>query len=149
MTVVEGAAGRVARTDWHLPARLVAVGAAVGDVVWLAVATVVAMLGRQRIEFFDPRNDISTYVLVAAVPIVVGWLAVLRGVGAYARDVFGAGIEEYKRVIRGSLLAAGLVGIVCYLTTFPLSRGFFMLLFATGTPLLVFGRLAFRRSVQR
>ena len=40
-------------------------------------------------------------------------------VGGYAREVFGAGTEEYKRIIRASLLCAGLVGIGCYLTKLP------------------------------
>jgi exopolysaccharide biosynthesis polyprenyl glycosylphosphotransferase len=107
------------------------------------------MLGRQRLTFFDPRDDVLDFVTTAAVPILVGWLVLLVAVGGYARDVFGAGAEEYKRVVKASLLSAGLVGIGCYLTNFPLSRGFFLLVFLIGTPLLVLGRLGLRRSIQR
>ncbi len=72
----------------------------------------------------------------------------LLAVGAYARDIFGAGTEEYKLVLKASLLSAGLVGIGCYLTGFPLSRGFFLLAFTIGTPLLLGWRFVFRRSIQ-
>ena len=72
----------------------------------------------------------------------------LLAVGAYARDIFGAGTEEYKLVLKASLLSSGLVGIGCYLTGFPLSRGFFLLAFTIGTPLLLGWRFVFRRSIQ-
>ena len=75
------------------------------------------MLGRQQLPFFDASDDVSSIVLVAAGPLLAGWLVMLRVVGGYAREVFGAGTEEYKRIIRASLLCAGLVGIGCYLTS--------------------------------
>jgi exopolysaccharide biosynthesis polyprenyl glycosylphosphotransferase len=149
MTVVEWAGARVARAEWHLSPRLVPMAAAAIDLALLCSATVVAVLGRQHLALFTARNDISDYVLAAAVPLVLGWWFVVRAVGCYERDVFGAGTEEFKRVIRGSVLSSGLVGIGCYLTSFPLSRGFFFLLFTVGTPLLVLGRVALRRSIQR
>jgi exopolysaccharide biosynthesis polyprenyl glycosylphosphotransferase len=129
--------------------RLIPLVAATGDLLLLAVATLAAMVGRQRLTFFDPRDDVVDFVSVVALPLLVGWLAVLLAVGGYARDIFGASTEEYKRVVKASLLSAGLVGIGCYLTGFPLSRGFFMLVFLIGTPLLVLGRLVLRRFIQR
>ena len=119
------------------------------DVLLLPAATVTAMLGRQQLPFFDASDDVSAIVLVAAGPLLAGWLVMVRGVGGYSREVFGAGTEEYKRIIRASMLCAGLVGIGCYLTSFPLSRGFFLLAFAIGTPLIVLGRVALRRAIQR
>jgi len=121
----------------------------VSDLCLLAVATIAAMVGRQTLTFFDPREDIVDYVTMVAAPLLLGWVMLLVAVGAYARDIFGAGTEEYKRVIKASLLSAGLVGIGCYLTGFPLSRGFFLLFFVIGIPLLVLGRLALRRLIQR
>jgi exopolysaccharide biosynthesis polyprenyl glycosylphosphotransferase len=131
------------------PARLIPVVAGVSDLCLLALATVIAMVGRQRLTIFDPRDDIVRYVIAIAAPLLLGWLALLVAVGAYSRDIFGAGAEEYKRVIKASLLSAGLVGIGCYLTGFPLSRGFYVLVFVVGVPLLVVGRLALRRFIQR
>jgi exopolysaccharide biosynthesis polyprenyl glycosylphosphotransferase len=149
MTLVQSSPRRLARTELHLSARLVPAAAVAVDVVLLAAGMVMAMLGRQRLPFFDARDDVSYFVLQAAGPLLVGWLAMLRGVGGYARDVFGAGTEEYKRIIRASVLCAGLVGIGCYLTSFPLSRGFFFLAFAIGTPLVVLGRVTLRRVIHR
>ena len=149
MAVVESSPPRVVRSDLRLSARLVPMAAVIVDVLLLAAATVTAMLGRQELPFFDASDDVSSIVLVAAGPLLAGWLIMLRVVGGYSREVFGAGTEEYKRIIRASLLCAGLVGIGCYLTSFPLSRGFFLLAFAIGTPLIVLGRVTLRRAIQR
>jgi len=149
MALLDIAVRRRARADSFRSARLVPLLAGIVDLSLLSVSTVVAMLGRQHIAFFDPRDDIVDFVSLAAIPLLLGWLVVLRGVGSYSRELFGAGTEEYKLVVRASLLTAGMVGIGCYLTGFPLSRGFFLLVFGIGTALLVLGRLALRRSIHR
>ena len=147
MTLLDNAVRRMALQPSH-SARLIPLVAAIGDFFLLAVATVVAMIGRQELTFFDPRTDIAGFVSAAAGPLLVGWLAMLLTVGAYARDIFGASTDEYKLVIKASVLSAALVGIGCYLTGFPLSRGFFLLVFTLGTPMLLLWRFAFRRSIQ-
>ena len=114
----------------------------------LTLAVFIAMIGRQELTFFDPRDDVVDFVSVAAGPLLIGWAAMLLAVGAYARDIFGAGTEEYKLVLKASLLSSALVGIGCYLTGFPLSRGFFLLAFVIGTPLVLTWRFVFRRSIQ-
>ena len=148
MTLLDHAVRRLATRESSHSARLIPMAAAIGDLLVLAFATFAAMLGRQTLTVFDPRDDIVDYVSIGALPLLVGWLAMLLAVGGYARDVFGAGTEEYKHVVKASLLSAGLVGIGCYLTGFPLSRGFFLLVFCIGTPLLILWRLVFRRSIQ-
>jgi exopolysaccharide biosynthesis polyprenyl glycosylphosphotransferase len=148
MTLIDTAFRRMARTDSSHSARLIPLAAGIGDLAVLALATLVATIGRQRLTLFEASTDVADYVSVVAVPLLVGWLAMVLAVGGYARDIFGAGTEEYKLVIKASLLSAGLVGIGCYLTGFPLSRGFFLLVFTIGTPLLILGRLALRRSIQ-
>ncbi len=81
--------------------------------------------------------------------MMFGWVALLFLMGAYRHQVFGAGLDEYKRIINGSLVAAAAVTSVCYLANFPLSRVFFLLCFLVGVPVLVTGRLLLRRSLQR
>jgi exopolysaccharide biosynthesis polyprenyl glycosylphosphotransferase len=149
MAVVESSRRRPAWPALRLSARLVPVAAVVVDLLLLATATVSAMLGRQVLPVFDALDDISSLVLPAAGPMLVAWLVMVQAVGGYSREVFGAGTEEYKRIVRASMLCAGLVGIGCYLTNFPLSRGFFLLAFVIGTPLLILGRLALRRVIHR
>ena len=140
--------GRLRARTSH-SARLIPYVAAVGDLLLLAVATLLAVVGRQQLTVFEPSSDVAEVVSVAVLPLLGGWMTMLLGVGAYTQDIFGATTEEYKRIVKASLLSAGLVGIGCYLTGFELSRGFFMLFFLTGVPLLVLGRLLLRRFIQR
>ncbi len=147
MTLLDNAVRRMTAQPSH-SARLIPLASAVGDFFVLAVATLIAMIGRQELTWFDARDDITGFVSAAAGPLLIGWLAMVLAVGAYARDIFGAGTEEYKLIIKASVLSAALVGIGCYLTGFPLSRGFFLLVFVIGTPLLLLWRLLWRRAIQ-
>ncbi len=148
MTLLDSAVRRMTSQPSHT-ARLIPLVAAVGDFVVLAIATVVAMISRQELTWFDARDDVTGFVSAAAGPLLLGWLAMLLAVGSYARDVFGAATEEYKLLIKASVLSSALVGIGCYLTGFPLSRGFFLLVFVIGTPLLLLWRLTLRRVMQQ
>jgi len=88
-------------------------------------------------------------IALVAVPLIVGWLVLVALRGGYDRGVFGAGADEYKRVVNASLLAAGVLGIGCYLLKFQLSRGFFVFAFLIGPLLLVVGRYLLRRMLKR
>ncbi len=128
--------------------RYLAPSAFIADAVAVALAGVCAALGRDRLAVFDPSTVQVTDTLGLAGPaIVAGWLVALWLVVGYARDVFGAGTDEYKRVLNASVLAAGLVGMGAYLTGFALSRGFFLLLFSIGVPALITGRFLLRRAL--
>ncbi len=61
--------------------------------------------------------------------------------GTYERHVFGAGTEEFKLVVNASFFTGALVATMAFLMQYPLSRGFFVLLFPIGVLLLVLGRL--------
>ncbi|MCW2794740.1 sugar transferase [Nocardioides sp.] len=108
---------------------------------------VLASLGRERLPFFGPGVSVSENVGSVAPLIVVGWILTIAALGGYSVGVFGAGTDEFKRVLNASLLAAGLIGVACYLAKFSLSRGFFFLLFAIGIPGLILGRALLRRAV--
>jgi exopolysaccharide biosynthesis polyprenyl glycosylphosphotransferase len=118
----------------------------------LAVVTVmglVAIWGRRRFTIFDSPADIASSLALVGPLVVVGWLVLIAFVGGYRKDVFGAGTDEYLRVFRASVLAAGLVGVGCYLAKFQLSRGYFLLAFGVGIPALVLGRVLLRGAVHR
>jgi exopolysaccharide biosynthesis polyprenyl glycosylphosphotransferase len=118
------------------------------DVLAVCLAGAAASLGRDRLEIFDPSIVQVSDTLGLAGPLLMGgWLLMLWLVGSYSRDVFGAGTDEYKRVLNASVLAAGLVGVGAYLAKFQLSRGFFLLLFAIGVPTLILGRFLLRRAL--
>lgn len=128
----------------YLPATALAVDAGL-----LAVAALVAVLGRKYLDFFSTSADLSANVGPAAPFIAVGWLGMLYVVDAYRPDVFGAGADEFKRVLNGSMYAAAAIGVGCYLTKTLLSRGFFVLLFVVGVPALLAGRAALRVLLHR
>jgi exopolysaccharide biosynthesis polyprenyl glycosylphosphotransferase len=132
----------------HRALRYLTPTAFVIDVAAVSLAGVAATLGRDQLELFDPSIVQVSDTLGYAGPLMMGgWLLMLWLVGAYSSDVFGAGTDEYKRVLNASVLAAGLVGVGAYLAKFQLSRGFFLLLFTIGVPTLIVGRFLLRRAL--
>jgi exopolysaccharide biosynthesis polyprenyl glycosylphosphotransferase len=119
------------------------------DMLMIAIATLAAVKFRVSLPFFDSAGDIVQNTAPAAVFLILAWSLVLQTMGAYANDIFGAGMEEFRLVIHASLGNAALVGVGAFLAKSPLSRGLFVLLFVIGIPMLLFGRLAARRVLQR
>ena len=108
----------------------------------------IAIVGRRELDIFTASANVEQSVTVAGPLIILGWLATIALGGGYKADIFGAGMDEYKRVFNASLMAAGLAGVGCYLAKFDLSRGFFLLAFAIGVPALLLGRMTLRRTIQ-
>lgn len=108
----------------------------------------VAIVGRRELDIFTASTNVEKNVSVAGPLIILGWLAAIAVAGGYKSDIFGAGMDEFKRVFNSSLVAAGLAGVGCYLARFDLSRGFFLLAFTIGIPGLLVGRVALRRTIQ-
>lgn len=83
--------------------------------------------------------------------VVLGgfWLTVLALRGAYDRRRLGLGADEYKRVTLASLLAGGVVAIICYLGRIELARGWVAVAFPLGMLLLVVGRYLARQQLHR
>lgn len=129
--------------------RYLPVSALVLDLAIVTSVGLVAVWGRLRLPLFETSADVSSSLDVVGPLVVVGWLAVIAVFGGYRNDVFGAGTDEYKRVLNASLVTAGLVGVGCYMAKFQLSRGFFVLLFGLGIPTLVLGRFLLRRAVHK
>jgi exopolysaccharide biosynthesis polyprenyl glycosylphosphotransferase len=119
------------------------------DTLAIAVTAVLAIAGRNRLAFFELGSDVSDMLGVVGPLMFFAWIVTIAVSGGYARSVFGAGPDEYKRVVNASLLTAAVVGVGCYLAKFPLSRGFFFLAFAIGVPLLVLGRFGLRRALHK
>ncbi len=119
------------------------------DLVTCGAATLVAVIGRNHLGFFDPGLDVAEVLGPRGPLLVLVWLTVIWASGGYRPSLFGVGTDEYKGVVRASLLTAGLVGIACFLAKYPLSRGFFSITFLLGIPALVLGRLVLRRTLYR
>ncbi|MBB3042217.1 sugar transferase [Nocardioides soli] len=139
-----GTLGPPSRALRYLP-----VSALLLDLAVMAGVFALAVLGRSRLTLFDNLADVSADVMVVGPLALLGWLVLIAALGGYRDDLFGAGTDEYKRVLHASLAAAGLLGVGCYLAKFQLSRGFFVLAFGLGIPALLFGRYLLRRAVHR
>jgi exopolysaccharide biosynthesis polyprenyl glycosylphosphotransferase len=127
--------------------RVLPLTALVVDVVIMVGVGTVAGLGRERLDVFETSASVVDSLGLAAPLILLGWMFAIFAVGGYRPNLFGAGTDEYKRVVNASLLTAGLVGIGCYMARFALSRGFFVLAFGLGIPALVLGRFLLRRAI--
>jgi exopolysaccharide biosynthesis polyprenyl glycosylphosphotransferase len=129
--------------------RLLQLALAGGDLVVIALATLLAMIGRTRLEFFKAADDVPDVAQSVGLWIVLGWMVVNVLVGTYHRAHLGVGTTEYAKVLTAAGMTAGLIGIASYLTKFNLSRGFFVLIFLVGVPLLLLWRWTARRLVHR
>lgn len=129
--------------------RYLPVSALVVDLAVISSAVALAVVGRRSLGVFDNPADVSGSLTVVGPFLLLSWLLLITLRGGYRDDVFGAGTDEYKRVLNASLLAAGLLGVGCYFAKFQLSRGFFLLAFALGIPALLTGRRLLRGAVHR
>src|SRR4051812_31907794 len=89
--------------------------ALVFDLLVVTAAALLAVIGRQRLGFFEAPEDVSSDLRVAGPLFVIGWVVAIWGLGGYRSSTFGAGTDEYKTVLNASLVAAGLAGVGCYL----------------------------------
>lgn len=80
--------------------------------------------------------------------LAVGWLFALQSSGAYEVRHLTAGAEEFKRVLRGSLVLAGCTAVVCYVGALSVARGFVGIVIPIGICLLLVCRLCARRAVR-
>ncbi|MCW2849449.1 MAG: sugar transferase, partial [Marmoricola sp.] len=121
------------------------------DLVSITVSVVAAIQGRAALHFplEVSTTGMANSLTVLGPVMILGWVAVIYLLGGYRHQVFGAGLEEYKRVVNASLITGAAVGISCFLLQVPLSRGFFVLAFMIGIPALVSGRLLLRRGIHR
>lgn len=129
--------------------RLLPLAAVIVDVTIMVAVGWMAIIGRRELTVFEASADVENSVSIAGPLIIAGWLAMIALRGGYRTDLFGAGADEFRRVLNASLMAAGLAGVGCYLVKFQLSRGFFLLAFFLGIPALLLGRLLLRTALRR
>ena len=120
----------------------------VSDTLAILVAAAIALLGRNRLLTFDPAPHLLSQIVPIAALFISLWLLMLAGVGAYQIQKVGIGSAEFNAVLLGTFIAAGALGVGAYLTAYDLSRGFYVLLFLVGLPLLLVERYVTRRLVR-
>jgi len=119
------------------------------DIVAISITASLAIAGRNQLSVFAPQPDVSDTLGVVGPLMFVAWVLAIAAVGGYNSSAFGAGPDEYRRVLNASLYTAAVIGIGCYLAKFQLSRGFFLLAVGIGIPLLLIGRFALRRALHQ
>ena len=62
--------------------------------------------------------------LLSSLAITTGWVLALGLAGSCDTRVLGRGVEEFRRVLSGTLWTLGGVAMVSYAIKFPLARGF-------------------------
>ncbi len=129
--------------------RLLQLGIAGGDLLVITTATALAAVGRTSLDVFDVANDVNQVAQSVGLWIVAAWMIANLALGTYTSSHLGVGTIEYARVCSAAGLTAGVIGILSYLTKFNLSRGFFVLIFAIGLPLVLLWRWYARRLVHR
>lgn len=117
------------------------------DAAIILVANWLALLGRANLAIFPEANDTAMLVQPIATLIVIAWLGTLIASDSYNTERLGLGFTEYKAVLSASASVGSLVAIVAFLFKYPLSSGYYLLLFSSGTLLLLVGRYFLRRAL--
>lgn len=130
--------------------QLVTLALLASDILATSASTFVAMLGRQQVTVFGNSGlDIEGIVRPLSLLVVALWLGAIAVAGGYSPKQIGFGTVEYRRVLSASLATMASLGVAAYLFDYPLSRGYYFLLFVIGIPGLVLGRLTVRRLIQQ
>jgi exopolysaccharide biosynthesis polyprenyl glycosylphosphotransferase len=119
------------------------------DTLTIGASVALAAVARKSLPVFTGPADLSAHLAVVGPLMLFAWLLLLAVMGSYRVRDLGAGTQEYTHVLHASLLTAGLTGIGCYVARFDLSRGFFVLTFFLGLPLLILNRLLLRRALHK
>ena len=88
------------------------------------------------------------YVLLAPI-LVATWWSILAFGSSHDRGVVGAGLEEYRRVITGSLYAFGTLAVASFWLHADVSRAIFVTTLPVGILCLLMGRWLARRVLIR
>jgi exopolysaccharide biosynthesis polyprenyl glycosylphosphotransferase len=105
-------------STWHRPYTMVLL---VLDclAVLLADLTAVSLLDKAQSGFSD-NLGLFDAIVYALLPLL--WMIVLWGNGAYDRRYLGIGTDEFKRVVRASLIVASIVSFTAFAFKVGLSR---------------------------
>ncbi len=131
--------------------RSIRAGMALTDLALIVIALVVARvvrfgdLGATQLTV-GPR---SVDYQVVGVVITILWFLTLTANDSRKRRVLGAGLEEYRRILTGTVAAFGALAMLSYLGEVTLSRLYFVVALPVGLGLLLVGRLAWRLRLRQ
>jgi exopolysaccharide biosynthesis polyprenyl glycosylphosphotransferase len=106
---------------WHRPYTLVLLGV---DFLAAAIASYLSITTFEQATagFRKADSDPTWFYTVAYLLLPLGWLILLWGNGAYDRRYLGLGTDEFKRVVRASIMVMATVSFLAFATKTDLSR---------------------------
>jgi exopolysaccharide biosynthesis polyprenyl glycosylphosphotransferase len=113
------------------------------DVAAVGVAVAVGYQAR-----FSYEPETLAYPLIAG-SLFVAWLVALNVFHCYEPRLFGVGTEEFRRVLLATFALFGALAIIAYTFKLTVPRGFVAVALPVGLLLLLLGRAAVRRGIQR
>ena len=117
------------------------------DVLSLAVALGLAAYATSRLFTAQPSPG-GDHLGVVVPLMAAGWLVSIGLLGGYDGRAFGAGSEEFRRIVNSSFVVLALVGAGCYVFSYPLERSFFFSTIVLAPPLLLNGRMILRVALK-
>ncbi|MBW8750789.1 MAG: sugar transferase [Propionibacteriales bacterium] len=139
---------RQQRTRLQKRIRQMLVGIFLMDAGVLFVTSCVAWLYQKVIDdlWFEAPYPYHWLPLLGPGMILL-WLGMLVVFGAYRVRNYGAGFEEFRAIATASLVTFGVASMFGFLASHHPSRGYPILFFLLGTPLLLLARYIDRRTL--
>jgi exopolysaccharide biosynthesis polyprenyl glycosylphosphotransferase len=138
------------RTHLQQRIRQMLLGIFVLDAGVLFMSSVIAWWYQARVDdmYFEPPYIYHWLPLLG--PGMIGlWLVMLIVFGAYRTRNYGAGFEEFRAIVVASTVTFGIACMFGFLAAHHPTRGYPILFFLIGTPLLVLARYIDRRTLHR
>ena len=112
-------------------------------VVWAAVGTHTVRFGSATTRV--SRHPESLMYILLTVAVAALWIIALQVGGTREASVVGHGGDEYKRIVRASVVLFGLVAISSYVFDLDLPRAYVLIMMPAGLIALLAGRFIWRR----
>lgn len=112
------------------------------------IVVVLAMACAQMVKLGRPVTELDPVMLyfgILSLIVAAIWLSMLAVYRTRARQIIGAGMEEYQRVLSATLSTVGVVAVFLMIFRPEYARGYLAVAFPLGLVLLVLGRSLCRR----
>ena len=112
-------------------------------IVWATVGAQIARFGLTDQSLNIGGDQQAPYSLVS-IAIILAWWAMLTAWGSRDEQVLGYGVEEYKRVVTGTLWLFGGIAVFSYVLQLETARGYVAIALPLGIISLLIARWTLR-----
>lgn len=140
--------GRPERSRLNQQIRHMLVGVFLLDAGVLFVTSVLAWYWQGSIDRWWPEPPYPFHWAPALGPgLIIIWLLMLVLLGAYRTRNYGAGFEEFRAITIASAITFGIAATGGFLSYYQPTRGYSLIFFSLGTPLLLLVRYIDRQTL--